>query len=119
MIEGRSSRTAQYMALFRALEDARPRGRRLFEDPVAASFLEPSLLRVARAGRLPLLRTGVPWFIDTRWPGARTSAVARTRFIDDVVIDGDVDVRSTARISERHPRAVERCLRGVRVTAER
>lgn len=85
MIEGHASRTAQYMALFRALEDARPRARRLFADPFAAAFLEPPLTLVASAGRLPLLRAGLPWVIDTRWPGARTSAVARTRFIDDAL----------------------------------
>jgi methyltransferase (TIGR00027 family) len=85
VIEGHASRTAQYMALFRALEDARPHGRRLFADPFATAFLDPLLTLVVSAARLPLLRAGLPWFIDARWPGARTSAVARTRFIDDAL----------------------------------
>ena len=33
--------------------------------------------------RLPLLGGLVPWYADRRLPGARTSAVARTRVIDD------------------------------------
>ena len=52
------------MALFRALES----GRR----PAAA--------------RLPLVGGAVARLIDRRWPGARTSAVARTRLIDDAVL---------------------------------
>jgi methyltransferase (TIGR00027 family) len=73
------------MALFRALESVRPPGRRLFEDPFAIRFLRPrlrllvSLSRLAPAGRL------IHELIDSRGPGARTSAVARTRFMDDVV----------------------------------
>jgi methyltransferase (TIGR00027 family) len=88
MVDGRASRTAQYMALFRALEHARPHGRRLFADPFARKFLEPRLKVVATAARLPLLRAGLRWLIDTRWPGARSSAVARTRFIDDALTRG-------------------------------
>jgi methyltransferase (TIGR00027 family) len=88
MVAGHASRTAQYMALFRALEDARPHGRRLFADPLAAAFLDLRLKLVARAGRLPLVRSGIARIIDARWPGARTSAVARTRFIDDALVRG-------------------------------
>ena len=35
-------KTAQFMALFRALETARPARRRLFGDPFAAGFLDPA-----------------------------------------------------------------------------
>jgi methyltransferase (TIGR00027 family) len=73
-----ASRTAAYMALFRALETRRRAG--LFKDPYAERFL-PGRLRAA--ARLP----GAARFIDSRWPGARTSAVARTRAIDDLVTD--------------------------------
>lgn len=74
------------MALFRALESCRrPAAARLFEDRLAARLLPPSLRAVATAGRVPLLHRGVTRFIDRRWPGARTSAVARTRLIDDAV----------------------------------
>jgi methyltransferase (TIGR00027 family) len=81
------SRTAQYMALFRALESARPAGRRLFEDPVAASFLEPRLRAAALAAQVAPLRRLIVAFIDRRWPGPRLSAVVRTRVIDDFVND--------------------------------
>ncbi len=86
MKEGQASRTAEYMALFRALESSRPARRRLFEDPLARHFLSPPIALVARLSALPGLRELVPWFIDRRWPGARASAVARTRFIDDAVV---------------------------------
>jgi len=80
-----ASRTAEYMALFRALESARPAERRLFEDRFARAFLRPRLRFVVGLARLPLLGRSVPALIDHRWPGARTSGVARTRFIDEVV----------------------------------
>jgi methyltransferase (TIGR00027 family) len=88
MKEGHASRTAEYMALFRALESSRPPGRRLFEDPLARHFLSPPLALVARLSAVPGLRSLLSWFIDHRWPGARSSAVARTRFIDDAVVAG-------------------------------
>jgi methyltransferase (TIGR00027 family) len=85
MKEGHASRTAEYMALFRALESSLPAGRRLFDDPFARDFLGPSLAFVVRLGNLPGLRELVLRIIDRRWPGARSSGVARTRFIDDAV----------------------------------
>lgn len=85
-VQGReASRTAEYMALFRALESARPEERRLLEDRFATTFLRPRLRFAVALSRLPLVGRLVPAFIDHRWPGARTSGVARTRFIDDVV----------------------------------
>jgi methyltransferase (TIGR00027 family) len=81
-----ASQTAEYMALFRALESARPPGHRLFADPLARTFLRPSLRIAADVARLPWFRNVIPWLIDTWWPGARPSGVARTRFIDDVLI---------------------------------
>ncbi len=81
-----ASRTAEYMALFRAIESVRPRASRLFTDPFAREFLRPSLRIAADVAQVPLLREVIPWIIDHRWPGARTSGVARTRFIDDVLV---------------------------------
>jgi len=78
-----ASRTAEYMALFRALESARPAGDRLFTDRFARGFLRPSLRVVVALSRVPIAGAAVPWFIDRRWPGARSSGVARTRLIDD------------------------------------
>ena len=86
MQAGRASRTAEFMGLFRALESVRrPAAARLFDDPFAAPLLRGPLRAVATTARLPLIREGVCRFIDRRWPGARTSAVARTRLIDEAV----------------------------------
>src|SRR5215472_545179 len=81
-----ASRTAEYMALYRAMESARPRGKRLFTDPFAIHFLRPSLRSAAVLCRVPFFATGVGWYADRRAPGARTSAIARTCLIDDVVL---------------------------------
>lgn len=76
------------MALFRALESARrPSARRLFDDPFARGFLRPSLRAVVRLSSLSGAGNAISWFIDRRWPGARSSAVARTRLIDDALGD--------------------------------
>jgi methyltransferase (TIGR00027 family) len=75
--QGRASRTAEHNALFRALETRRRVG--LVDDPLAEAFLGPPLRAMARLGR-PASAA-----IDRRWPGVRTSVVARTRLIDDVV----------------------------------
>jgi methyltransferase (TIGR00027 family) len=85
MRSGSPSRTAEYMALFRALESEQPAGRRLVEDRAASSFLRPTLRAVALAARVPLLRSLVVAFIDYRWPGPRLSGVVRTRAIDELV----------------------------------
>jgi methyltransferase (TIGR00027 family) len=58
----------------------------LFEDPLAEAFLSPPLRAAARLGR-PTAAV-----IDRRWPGVRTSVVARTRLIDDVVARLPADV---------------------------
>ena len=81
-----ASRTAAYMALFRALETVRrPCEARLLEDPWAREFLSPALRAVATAAALPGVGAGLRRFIDFRWPGARASGVARTRWIDDEI----------------------------------
>lgn len=85
MKEGQASRTAEYMALFRAIESSLPDDRRLFEDPFARRFLSPPLGVVATLCRLPGVADLLSRFLDRRWAGARSSAVARTRFIDDMI----------------------------------
>jgi methyltransferase (TIGR00027 family) len=86
--EHNASKTAEYMALFRALESfRRPAKARLFEDPFAYGFLRPSLRTVVRLSRLPFGSSPVAWFIDWRWPGARASGIARTQLIDDALAD--------------------------------
>ncbi|MGD0948434.1 MAG: SAM-dependent methyltransferase [Candidatus Binatia bacterium] len=85
MNTGQASRTAEYMAFFRALESARPSRRRLFTDSFAVDFLRPALRRAVRLSRVPVLGALIPWYSDRRLPGARTSGVARTRLIDDAL----------------------------------
>ena len=82
MRAGEASRTAQYMAFFRALESSRPSRRRLFEDPLAASFLTGGLRMLAAISGIPGLHDLVPRLVDRRTPGPRISAVVRTQVID-------------------------------------
>jgi len=83
MILGQSSRTAEYVAFFRACESVQPKSKRLFFDPFAKHFIRRSLRAAVWFSRIPLLGALVPWYADRRLPGARTSAIARTRWIDD------------------------------------
>jgi len=85
MKQEQASSTAQYMALFRALESFGPRKERLFEDRMAIGFLKPSLKVVAYLARIRIIGGFVPRYIDRNWPGARSSGIARTRFIDDAL----------------------------------
>src|SRR4029450_3163724 len=48
-------------------------------DPLAAAALTWPLSLVARLGKVPGVRSGVLRIIDGRWPGVRTSLVARAR----------------------------------------
>jgi O-methyltransferase involved in polyketide biosynthesis len=51
MKEHQASRTAEHMALFRALETVRPRERRLFEDRLAHGFLSRPLRLIVTLSR--------------------------------------------------------------------
>src|SRR5215207_7324300 len=79
------SRTAAYMALFRAIESSRPADSRLFHDPLALAFQDRRLRLAAVTARLPSLGRLVPWYIDRRSPGPRPSGVVGTRAVDDAV----------------------------------
>lgn len=79
------SRTAQAMAFFRALETARGGTGRLLKDTFAKTVLPVAGQGVVTLSRLPLLGRGISAVVDSWWPGARTSGVARTRLIDDWV----------------------------------
>src|SRR5215510_14860155 len=81
----RGSQTAEVMALFRALETVESPRNRLFVDPYAERFLRPGGRLLLLLARLEPLRRRIVQVIDRKWPGARTSAVARTRFVDDVL----------------------------------
>jgi methyltransferase (TIGR00027 family) len=83
-MRNRASRTAEQVALFRALETARGRDR-VFDDPLAVRFLRGGYRGLARAAHIRVVGRGLEKYIDRRWPGPRPSAVARTRLIDDLV----------------------------------
>lgn len=85
MREGYASRTAEQNALFRALESFRPQRARICDDPLARHFLTWPLTLVARIAAIPGVAKSVSAFIDRRWPGVRSSVVARTRLIDDAI----------------------------------
>jgi methyltransferase (TIGR00027 family) len=89
-----ASRTAEYMALFRSIESAKPDSERLVNDPFAYRFLRPSLRFAALMARLPWLGRVVSAYVDCRRPGARSSGIARTRAIDDVTAESlEADTR--------------------------
>jgi methyltransferase (TIGR00027 family) len=79
------SRTAEYMALFRAVETAERPPRRLFEDSYAIPLLSGTLKTLAQIAQLPFVGRLVPVVLDFGWPRTRSSGVVRTRFIDDLV----------------------------------
>ena len=79
------SRTAEYMALFRAVETSEPPSRRLFEDPYAVPLLSGKLQALARIAYLPVIGRVVRAFLDFGWPRTRSSRVIRTRLIDHLV----------------------------------
>ena len=81
-----ASRTAQFVALYRALETVERRRPPLFRDPFATVFLSPGLHRAVRAARLPAVHSIVDRYADHRAPGARTNAIGRTKLIDEVVL---------------------------------
>src|SRR5688572_23495610 len=82
---GRVIRTAAYVALYRALETVELRRPPLFRDPYATRFLPPQYRAVVALARTPALQALLSRYADFRAPGARTSAIARTAFIDNVV----------------------------------
>jgi methyltransferase (TIGR00027 family) len=81
----RVSQTAEVMALFRALETLESPRNRLFADPYATRFLRPAGHLLLLLARLQPIRRRILHIIDRKWPGARTSAVARTRLVDDLL----------------------------------
>jgi methyltransferase (TIGR00027 family) len=81
----RASRTAQYVALYRALETEVKGRAPLFRDPFAMRFLPLRYRPLVKLSRFGTARRAIERYADARAPGARTSAIARTRFIDDAV----------------------------------
>lgn len=79
------SKTAVHVALFRALESARRDA--LFRDSYARLFLPPGYRAAVSVARFRPVGRQLERYIDARWGGPRASAVARTRLIDDWVVD--------------------------------
>lgn len=79
----KTSRTAQYMALFRALETERDSKDKLFSDYYAIHFLEAKLRFAARMFKYPIIKKYISSTIQKKIPGAFSSAIARTKYIDD------------------------------------
>lgn len=79
----RASLTAEYMALFRALESSQPERSRLFCDPFAPIFLRQWRRWLFELARLNMGRRLVEHLLDRNAPGARAAGIARTKWIDE------------------------------------
>lgn len=84
MKANRTSRTAQYMAFFRALETKRSNDK-LFSDSLAIYFLDSGLRLAVKASNVPFFKTYLKNRIQKRIPGAYSSALARTKYIDELL----------------------------------
>jgi len=80
-----ASKTAKYIAMFRAIESTRSPGKRLFYDPYARLFISPYHRWGIKNCAVPGFRYLLCRYIDVRWPGGRTSVIARTRQIDEMI----------------------------------
>jgi methyltransferase (TIGR00027 family) len=83
----RASVTAEYMALFRALESMRPARSRLFYDPYAPIFLHGWRRAVWPVAQIGPGHRAAERLLDRNAPGARASGIARTKWIDDAVTE--------------------------------
>lgn len=86
MKTNKTSRTAQYMALFRALESQRKTRERLFYDPYANYFLEFKLRFASYLYKYPAIQKYIDKIIQSKIPGAFSSGIARTKYIDDLLL---------------------------------
>ncbi|MCG8686881.1 MAG: SAM-dependent methyltransferase, partial [Desulfobacterales bacterium] len=77
-----SSKTAEDMAGFRALETLRPKENRLCEDPFAKHFLTDAWATRYKSPLRSKLFMGITHLIN---PGATNTVSARLRFIDDYI----------------------------------
>lgn len=84
----RPSKTAELMAVQRGLESCRRPAERLFADPYAKSFVSPAWRIALFASQLTVLRRVIEAAYDhVAGPGPRASAIARTRLIDDLLVE--------------------------------
>ncbi|HZS07764.1 MAG TPA: SAM-dependent methyltransferase [Blastocatellia bacterium] len=78
------SRTAEAVALARAVEQARPPSRRILDDPFAAHFLKNRWYRVIARSRM--LSRLMLRFLDRWAPGGQEYLMLRARFVDDLAV---------------------------------
>ena len=81
----KTSRTAQYMAFFRALETKRNQNDRLFADPYAVHFTDSKLRFAVRLSKYPVFAKYINNIINQKIPGALSSGIARTKYIDELL----------------------------------
>lgn len=84
MINEKPSKTAEYITFCRALETRGRPEKRLFEDPYAFPLLSLPYRVLVRIARIPMLGRVVRGVLDLGWPYSLSSAVVRTRAIDDL-----------------------------------
>jgi len=85
MERGKASRTAELIAISRAVESLRPANSRLFYDPYAMKLLSTKYRIV---GKNRFLTGILYWFFaKRRFPGATGEIIARTRYIDDYMLE--------------------------------
>jgi len=84
MKKGKASWMAEVVAIHRAIESMRPANERVCYDAYAMKFLDTRFRIVARSNSLARF---VHWyFAERRIPGGFGEIVARTRYIDDYVL---------------------------------
>jgi methyltransferase (TIGR00027 family) len=76
------SRTAEGVALARALQQRLPASDRILDDPYAAAFLQNPYLRLAASGRLSARMLG--GLIDFWYTGSQESFAVRARLADEL-----------------------------------
>ena len=85
MERGKASKTAEIIAIHRAVESLRPANSRLFYDPYAKNFL---CTKYRIIGKSRLLTRILYWhFFKRPFPGGSGEAIARTRYIDDYMLE--------------------------------
>jgi methyltransferase (TIGR00027 family) len=83
MVTSDASYTAEIMATHRAIEMVRPPEERVCQDPFAIYFISPEFAAILK-NREKL--TALAKDSAQKFPGINGAVVARTRFIDDVVL---------------------------------
>jgi len=83
-----ASHTAEFQAGFRAIEAVRrPANLRLFNDPFSIAFLSAEPLCYVKLASIPFFGDFVRSIVEWRSAGAMSSGIARTRLIDDWLLD--------------------------------